>query len=66
MTKPRPAKPATPEAPATSPPQAGERQQPQGDANASTNENAGDSATEVPPASTEPMETDKSENTGSA
>ncbi|KAJ1433931.1 Heat shock protein 70 family [Sesbania bispinosa] len=68
MMKPRPAKPATPEAPATPPPQAGEQQQAphQEDANASTNETAGDSGNQVPPASTEPMETDKSENTGSA
>ncbi|KAI9076314.1 hypothetical protein K1719_041739 [Acacia pycnantha] len=63
MTKPRPAKPATPEAPATPPPppQGGEQQQSQGDANAS------DNADQAPPESTdEPMETDKSENSGAA
>ncbi|KAI9107505.1 hypothetical protein K1719_021542 [Acacia pycnantha] len=63
MTKPRPAKPATPEAPATPPPppQGGEQQQSQGDAN------AGDNADQAPPESTdEPMETDKSENSGAA
>ncbi|CAL0308764.1 unnamed protein product [Lupinus luteus] len=58
MTKPKPAKPATPPTPATPPPQ--------GDANASTNENAGAAGGEVPPESSEPMETDKSDNTGSA
>ncbi|KAB5574235.1 hypothetical protein DKX38_001429 [Salix brachista] len=63
MTKPKPAKPATPETP---PPQGGEQQQ-QGDANADPNANAGANETagaasgEVPPASGEPMETDKSE-----
>ncbi|MED6133920.1 hypothetical protein PIB30_032721 [Stylosanthes scabra] len=69
MTKPRPAKPATPEAPATPPPQGGEQQQPQENANAngSPNENAGDSGNnQAPPEAGEPMETDKSENTGSA
>ncbi|XP_061338536.1 heat shock 70 kDa protein 15-like [Gastrolobium bilobum] len=66
MMKPRPAKPATPEAPATPPPQGGEQQQPQENADANTNENAGDSGNQVPPPSTEPMETDKSENAGSA
>ncbi|XP_028756072.1 heat shock 70 kDa protein 15-like [Neltuma alba] len=73
MTKPRPAKPATPEATATPPPQGGEQppQQTEGDANtnasASANENAGDNAAgQAPPPATEPMETDKSENTGSA
>ncbi|KAJ6427414.1 hypothetical protein OIU84_022918 [Salix udensis] len=66
MTKPKPAKPATPETPATPPPQGGEQQQ-QGDANADPNANAGANETagaasgEVPPASGEPMETDKSE-----
>ncbi|XP_040864462.1 heat shock 70 kDa protein 14 isoform X1 [Glycine max] len=71
MTKPKPLppKPATPEAPATPPPQGGEQQQqpPQENPNASTNENAGDNANPAPPpASAEPMETDKPENTGSA
>ncbi|XP_029130578.1 heat shock 70 kDa protein 15 [Cajanus cajan] len=70
MTKPKPApKPTTPEAPATPPPQGGEQQQPpsQENPNASTNENAGDNGNPAPPpASAEPMETDKSENTGSA
>ncbi|XP_061338535.1 heat shock 70 kDa protein 15 isoform X2 [Gastrolobium bilobum] len=66
MMKPRPAKPATPEAPATPPPQGGEQQQPQENTDANTNENAGDSGNQVPPPSTEPMETDKSENAGSA
>ncbi|KAJ6715228.1 HEAT SHOCK 70 KDA PROTEIN 14 [Salix viminalis] len=66
MTKPKPAKPATPETPATPPPQGGEQQQ-QGDANADPNANAGANETagaasgELPPASGEPMETDKSE-----
>ncbi|KAI9401858.1 hypothetical protein POPTR_001G180100v4 [Populus trichocarpa] len=66
MTKPKPAKPATPETPATPPPQGSEQQQ-QGDANAdpsanaSANETAGAASGEVPPASGEPMETDKSE-----
>ncbi|KAJ6700878.1 HEAT SHOCK 70 KDA PROTEIN 14 [Salix koriyanagi] len=66
MTKPKPAKPATPETPATPPPQGGEQQQ-QGDANADPNANAGANEAagaasgEVPPASGEPMETDKSE-----
>ncbi|RDX67062.1 Heat shock 70 kDa protein 14, partial [Mucuna pruriens] len=70
--KPKPPKPATPEAPATPPSQGGEQphqqqQQPQENPNASTNENAGDNGNPVPPpASTEPMETEKSENTGSA
>jgi heat shock 70kDa protein 4 len=62
--KPKPAKPATPETPPTPPPQEGE--QPQEDANAGSNDNAGDNGNQVPPVSGEPMETDKSENTGSA
>ncbi|KAL5056915.1 hypothetical protein RYX36_028519 [Vicia faba] len=76
MTKPKPAKPAspaTPETPATPPPQDGEQeqqqqpeQQPQEDANASSNGNAEQNGNQVPPASGEPMETDKPENTGSA
>ncbi|CAK7356663.1 unnamed protein product [Dovyalis caffra] len=67
MTKPKPAKPATPETPATPPPQGSEQQQQGGDANADPNANAGANETagtasgEVPPASGEPMETDKSE-----
>ncbi|KAK7261836.1 hypothetical protein RIF29_28158 [Crotalaria pallida] len=71
--KPKPAKPATPEAPATPEtpatptPQGDEQQQPQENANASTNENAGGNGNQVPPESSEPMETDnKSENTDSA
>lgn len=69
--KPKPAKPATPETPTTPPPQDGEQQQqpeqqPREDANAGSNDNAGDNGNQVPPASGEPMETDKSENTGSA
>ncbi|KAL2332389.1 hypothetical protein Fmac_019970 [Flemingia macrophylla] len=68
MMKPKPPpKPVTPEAPATPPPEGGEQQQPPPEnPNASTNENAGDSNPAPPPASAEPMETDKSENTGSA
>ncbi|XP_031265247.1 heat shock 70 kDa protein 14-like [Pistacia vera] len=60
MTKPKPAKPATPEAPATPPPQGGESQPHDGDAH--PNENAENATGEAPPASGEPMETDKSEN----
>ncbi|TKY64506.1 Heat shock 70 kDa protein 14 [Spatholobus suberectus] len=67
MIKPRPAKPATPPGPATPSSQSDERQQPQGDADVNTNnENAGDSGSQEAPASAEPMETDKSENAGSA
>ncbi|KAL9323124.1 hypothetical protein ACSQ67_011177 [Phaseolus vulgaris] len=75
MTKPKPPppKPATPEAPATPPPQGGEQQQQpqqspsQENPNASSNENAGDNGNPAPPPpSAEPMETEKSENTGSA
>ncbi|PON35160.1 Heat shock protein 70 family [Trema orientale] len=71
MTKPKPApaKPAAPEAPPTPPPQ-GSEQQPQGDdANASSNnanngpENTAAESGEAPPASTEPMDTDKPEAT---
>ncbi|OIW11903.1 hypothetical protein TanjilG_18176 [Lupinus angustifolius] len=65
MTKPKPAKPATPPTPATPPSQGGEHQQPQGNANANTDENAGATGSKVPPESTEPMETGKSENAGS-
>lgn len=52
MTKPKPGKPATPQTP---PSPGAEQQQPHGDAN-----------DKVSPASSEPMETDKSENAGSA
>ncbi|GMN37251.1 hypothetical protein TIFTF001_006651 [Ficus carica] len=69
MTKPKPApaKPATPEAPQAPPPQGGEQQPQGGDANASANnansspENAAAESAEEPPASNEPMETDKPE-----
>ncbi|XP_022714935.1 heat shock 70 kDa protein 15-like [Durio zibethinus] len=75
MTKPKPAKPATTESPATPPPQ-GNETEPQGaDANvnpsASPNRNADPcentpaASGEAPPASAEPMETDKSETTSS-
>ena len=71
--KPKPAKPATPETPATPPPQCSEQQQQGGvDANADPNANAGAHETagaasgEVPPASGEPMETDKSETASGA
>lgn len=63
MTKPKPAKPATPETPATPPPQGSEQQAQGGDANASANEDTGAGSGGVPPASGEPMETEKSENT---
>ncbi|XP_014501310.1 heat shock 70 kDa protein 15 [Vigna radiata var. radiata] len=75
MTKPKPPppKPTTPEAPATPPPQGGEQQQQpqqspaQENPNATSNENAGDNGNPAPPpASAEPMETEKSENTDSA
>ncbi|XP_027340175.1 heat shock 70 kDa protein 15-like isoform X2 [Abrus precatorius] len=73
MTKPKPPppKPATPEAPATPPTQGGEQQQqqepPTENANASPNEDAGEGGNPVPPpAAAEPMETEKSENTGTA
>ena len=71
MTKPRPAKPATPETPSTPPPQGGEQQKPQGagdtNDNASTHENAAaNGASQAPPPSSEPMETEKSENASSA
>ncbi|PIN00401.1 Molecular chaperones HSP105/HSP110/SSE1, HSP70 superfamily [Handroanthus impetiginosus] len=65
MTKPKPAKPATPEAPSPAPSQGGESNS-QG-ANAAIpgqNTNESDTATsanEVPPSSTEPMETEKPE-----
>ncbi|WVZ00715.1 hypothetical protein V8G54_026784 [Vigna mungo] len=75
MTKPKPPppKPTTPEAPATPPHQGGEQQQQpqhspaQENPNATSNENAGDNGNPAPPpASAEPMETEKSENTDSA
>ncbi|XP_058728972.1 heat shock 70 kDa protein 15-like [Vicia villosa] len=66
MTKPKPVKPATPPAPPSPASSGSEQQQPQADANAnSTNENAGDGS-QASSASTEPMETDKPENAGSA
>lgn len=75
MTKPKPAKPATPETPAN-PPQ-GSEAQPQGvdangnpnaspNRNADSSENAPAGSGEAPPASAEPMETDKSETTSNA
>ncbi|KAE8662975.1 Heat shock 70 kDa protein 15 [Hibiscus syriacus] len=75
MMKPKPAKPATPETPATPPPQ-GSEVQPQGaDTNANPNaspncnnapgENSFPGSGEAPPASAEPMETDKSEGVSS-
>lgn len=63
MTKPKPAKPAAPETPATPPPQGGESQPNPGDANANPTENAQNAAGEAPPASEEPMETEKTETT---
>lgn len=63
MTKPKPAKPAAPETPGTPPPQGGESQPNPGDANASPTENAQNAAGEAPPASEEPMETEKTETT---
>ncbi|KAI5594016.1 hypothetical protein POPTR_003G055800v4 [Populus trichocarpa] len=69
--KPKPAKPTTPETPAT-PPSQGSEQQQGGDANADPNANAGAHETagaaggEVPPASGEPMETDKPETASGA
>ncbi|KAJ6932652.1 hypothetical protein NC651_008170 [Populus alba x Populus x berolinensis] len=70
--KPKPAKPTTPETPATPPSQGSEQQQQGGDANADPNANAGAHETagaaggEVPSASGEPMETDKSETASGA
>lgn len=63
MTKPKPAKPAAPETPATPPPQGGESQPNSGEANANQTENAQNAAGEAPPASEEPMETEKTETT---
>ena len=53
MTKPKPAKPATPPAQATTPPQGGEQQQPQGGASANTNENARNNGSDIPQESME-------------
>lgn len=63
MTKPKPAKPAVPETPATPPPQGGESQPNSGEANANQTENAQNATGEAPPASEEPMETEKTETT---
>ncbi|KAL2234747.1 heat shock 70 kDa protein 14 [Sesamum indicum] len=72
MMKPKPAKPATPEAPSPASSQGGDAQS-QGTENVHSspgqNANAGDSAgsgNEVPPAAAEPMETDKSESAPSS
>ncbi|KAL7191337.1 hypothetical protein ACSBR2_023419 [Camellia fascicularis] len=68
MTKPKPAKPASPEMPSATPPP-GTEPQPQGadsDPNSNPNENTGAANSEVPPAASEPMETDKSETAPSA
>ncbi|KAI3463346.1 hypothetical protein Pfo_020009 [Paulownia fortunei] len=68
MMKPKPAKPATPEAPSPTSSQGGEPQSKGADNNNSSpsqNTNASDTAgsgNEVPPAAAEPMETDKSES----
>lgn len=63
MTKPKPAKPAAPETPATPPPQGGESQPNSGEPNANQTENAQNATGEAPPASEEPMETEKTETT---
>ena len=67
MTKPKPAKPA-PETATTPPPSQGTQAQPQGgespNPHSGQNSHANDGAgagNEVPPESTEPMETDKSD-----
>ncbi|KAG4183022.1 hypothetical protein ERO13_A09G082900v2 [Gossypium hirsutum] len=73
MMKPKPAKPATPEAPAT-PPHPGSEAQPQGanspkaspNRNGDPSENVPAGSGEAPPASVEPMETDKAETTSAA
>ncbi|CAL5439826.1 unnamed protein product [Camellia sinensis] len=62
MTKPKPAKPATPETPPPASPQGADSTNP----NASPKDNAGAADSEVPPAATEPMESDKSESAPSA
>ena len=56
--KPKPAKPAAPESPSPAAPQGSESAD---NSNTNPNENAGAAHGEVPPAATEPMETDKSE-----
>lgn len=69
MTKPKPApaKPATPEAPPPPPPQGSDQQPQSGDGDAGSNnantgtENTAADSGEAPPASGEPMETDKPE-----
>ncbi|KAG4400146.1 hypothetical protein AAZX31_07G005600 [Glycine max] len=71
MATPRPTKATTPPGPATHPSSQSDEQQqqqqpPQGDADANSNENGGNSSSQAAPASTEPMETDKSEKTASA
>ncbi|KAL2338091.1 hypothetical protein Fmac_012537 [Flemingia macrophylla] len=66
MTKPRSAKAATPPAPGTPSSQGDEQQQPQGSAEANSNDNTGDNVSHAAPSSTEPMETDKSDSAGSA
>lgn len=67
MTKPKPAKPATPEPAPAAPPQGNESQPQGGENSASPHDNAADgSSTEVPPAAAEPMDTDKSETTPAA
>ncbi|KAG5016281.1 hypothetical protein JHK82_021950 [Glycine max] len=66
MTTQKPTKAVTPAGPATPSSQSDEQQQPQGDSDVNSNENAGNSSSQAAPASTEPMETEKSENTGSA
>ncbi|WJX42853.1 hypothetical protein P8452_30036 [Trifolium repens] len=66
MTKPKPAKPAAPQAPPSPASSGSEQQQPQANENANTNENTGDDANHASSASTEPMETDKPDNAGSA
>jgi heat shock protein 4 len=66
MTKPKPAKPAAPQAPPSPASSGSEQQQPQADENANTNENTGDDANQASSTSTEPMETDKPDNAGSA
>ncbi|MBA0829831.1 hypothetical protein Goarm_014409 [Gossypium armourianum] len=73
MMKPKPVKPATPEAPAT-PPHPGSEDQPQGanspkaspNRNGDPSENVPAGSGEAPAASAEPMETDKPETTSAA
>ncbi|CAK9174620.1 unnamed protein product [Ilex paraguariensis] len=68
MTKPKPAKPVTPEMSSPSPPE-GSEPQPQGAENGNLQTNADEGAAaggEVPPAAAESMETDKPETTPSA